>query len=178
METGSKSPKEAVSLKPKKTPQELDRLSLRRKGRKILVRETMVDEAYRLGALGLTMEEIADFWNCSPETLFAWQKRYPEFKAAIARGRDHADQTVIAKLLALAQEGNIAAVIFWLKNRRGWKDVHDLRGSGFGGDKHYHRTVSITFAATPSGQDGGNGSTPVDLHAGPGAARPRLDGQV
>lgn len=89
-----------------------------KRGRKTLFKEEMIKEGYRLGALGLTMGEIADFWNVRRQTLYLWAEKRPDFMDTIKRGRDEADVTVIQALLKEAKNGNVAGIIFWLKNRQ------------------------------------------------------------
>lgn len=103
-----------------------------KRGRKTLFRDYMLTEGYRLGALGLTLEEIADFWNIHRATLHRWTKKHPEFCDAIKRGKDEADVTVIQALLKEAKEGNIAGIIFWLKNRQPdkWRDRQQVEHLG------------------------------------------------
>ena len=93
-----------------------------KRGRKTLFKKEMLNEAYKLGALGLTMEEIADFWSIKRDTLQKWCAKNPDFLYIIKKGRKEADLTVIQSILNQAKEGNIAGAIFWLKNRCGWKD--------------------------------------------------------
>jgi hypothetical protein len=99
-------------------------------GRKPLFHKAMIEEAYRLGALGLTVEEIADFWKIRRTSLYRWTKKHPELGDTIKRGRDEADMTVVQSLLKQAKEGNITGIIFWLKNRqpKAWRDRHEVSG--------------------------------------------------
>ena len=97
---------------------------MRKRGPKTLYRDYMMDQAYKLGALGLTETEIAEFWNISYRTLARWIQKNPTFRHRIKQGAQQADITVIQALLAQAQKGNITAAIFWLKNRQPqkWND--------------------------------------------------------
>lgn len=94
--------------------------------RKCLYRKTMVFEGYKLGALGLTLREIADFWNIGWTSLQRYGKQHPELEISIAKGKAEADLTVIQALLEQCRNGNVVAAIFWLKNRQPekWRDVH------------------------------------------------------
>ena len=95
----------------------------RRGHRKTLFRPEMMSEGYKLGALGLTLPEISDFWNIGERTLKRWTANKPEFEAQIKKGKSEADLTVIQSMLEQAKKGNMTAAIFWLKNRCGWKDA-------------------------------------------------------
>lgn len=103
--------------------------------RKCLYRDSMVEEAYKLGALGLTTEEIAAFWNVGKTTLWRYCKKHPELEMQINKGKNEADMTVVQALLNSCREGNVTAAIFWLKNRQGhkWQDVKKIDAKGFKG---------------------------------------------
>jgi len=92
----------------------------------------MLEEAYKLGALGLTMEEIADFWNIKRQTLSRWCRERPDLSSTIKKGKAEADMTVIQALLREAKNGNITGIIFWLKNRHPekWRDRRDVEHTG------------------------------------------------
>ena len=121
----------------------------------------MIKEGYKLGMLGLTMEEIADFWGISRMTLHRWAKRKPEFCYTIKKGKDEADAKVgdslyqrangytYKELKVFCDKGKIVtfevlkhyppdptSMIFWLKNRQPdkWKDRHEIEG----GVTHLH----------------------------------------
>lgn len=145
----------ALDLRAKtaKRIQEMDDLHYHRQGRKRLFRHSMIAEAYKLGALGLRMPEIARFWNVSPRTLDLWSKRYPDFEAEIDRGRQEADVTVIKALLDQARAGNMTACIFWLKNRHpeNWRDRRELEVDGE--IRGSHPITQIIFEADSHPQD-------------------------
>ncbi len=73
---------------------------------------------------GLTNEQIAEKLGINPDTLYKYQKEYPEFSEALKKGKEHIDYEVENALLKSALSGNITAQIFWLKNRKPnrWKD--------------------------------------------------------
>lgn len=100
-----------------------------------------VEIACRLGAIDL---DLASLFDVSEDTIYEWQKEYPEFSEAIKRGKAVPDGEVEAALLARAKGyshqaieifctkgGQIVteeytkhyppsevACIFWLSNRR------------------------------------------------------------
>lgn len=104
---------------------------INRKGsRKTLYRDEMMHEAYKLGALGLTFEELCVFWNVGHATLIRYCHKYPQLKQQIVKGRKESDLTVIQSVLDQARKGNMTAAIFWLKNRCGWRDAYGMEHSG------------------------------------------------
>lgn len=124
-----------------------------RPGRKSLFRKEMIEEGYKLGALGMTMEEIADFWNVGRNTLWRYCKRVPELQTQISKGKNEADMTVVQALLQQCKEGNVTATIFWLKNRRGheWSDMKNVNVKGMKGttvnvdnSKHFQQVIQFS----------------------------------
>ena len=105
---------------------------MRKRGRKTLFRQEMIEEAYKLGALGLTMDEIADFWCIHRASLYRWAKKHQDFSDTIKKGKEEADMTVVQALLKKAKNGDITGIIFWLKNRHPnkWRDRRDVEHSG------------------------------------------------
>lgn len=73
---------------------------------------------------GLTDEQIAHNMGICRDTLIQWKKRFPDISDTLKKGKDVVDVEVENALLNLAKQGNITAIIFWLKNRKPdkWKD--------------------------------------------------------
>jgi hypothetical protein len=53
---------------------------------------------YEFELLGMTDAEIARFFQIHPDTLAQWDKKYPSFYVARARGREYADGEVVRAL--------------------------------------------------------------------------------
>ena len=77
---------------------------------------------------GATAEEIANYLNIPWGSFKRWIYAEPELREALKRGRDASDERVVESLYQNALSGNVAAQIFWLKNRRPseWRDVQHL----------------------------------------------------
>lgn len=73
-------------------------------------------------------EEIALALGISQDTLTRRKQNYAEFAAAIKRGKAKANVFVGGKLMDQIKNGNIAATIFYLKSRCGWKETQRLEG--------------------------------------------------
>ena len=73
---------------------------------------------------GLTDEQIAHNAGITAATLYEWKKKYPEISEALKKGKEVVDFEVENALLQTALSGNVAAQIFWLKNRKPdkWRD--------------------------------------------------------
>jgi len=110
-----------------------------------------VDQARKLAAAGFTDQEMADFFECHRSTFYRWASAHPEFRDAIKIAKDGPDERVERSLYHRAVgysfasekvfqfQGQIVrtetvehvppdstAAIFWLKNRRGWKDKSEV----------------------------------------------------
>lgn len=73
---------------------------------------------------GLTEEQIAQNMGINRKTLWEWKTQHPPIGNALKSGADVADYQVENALYKAALDGNITAMIFWLKNRKPkkWKD--------------------------------------------------------
>jgi DNA-binding transcriptional MerR regulator len=65
---------------------------------------------------GLTDEEIAKKMGVSARTLEYWKKQHVQILQAIKRGREDVNFQVENKLLTTAMQGNVTAMIFYLKH--------------------------------------------------------------
>lgn len=106
-------------------------------------------QATKLCVLGATDFDLANFFNVSPPTIWAWTCRYPEFHEAVKNGKDAFDARIVRSLAQRAtgydfdtieykvvdkelvpvnvkkhMPGDVVAQIFWLKNRKPgeWRD--------------------------------------------------------
>lgn len=78
---------------------------------------------------GLTIEQVAnDKMHIGVSTIFEWIEKFPELAEALKEGKEEADNNVENALYNAAISGNIAAMIFYLKNRRrdSWKDKPEV----------------------------------------------------
>jgi hypothetical protein len=73
---------------------------------------------------GLTEAQIAKNLGISIDTFYTYKKKYSEFFEVLKRGKEVADYEVENALHKAAVNGNVTAMIFWLKNRKpqAWKD--------------------------------------------------------
>ena len=70
----------------------------------------------KLAGLGVPQDKIAMLVKCSPKTL------RKHFHGELARGSAEANVQVAGFLFQSAKNGSVAAQIFWLKSRGGWKE--------------------------------------------------------
>ena len=73
---------------------------------------------------GLNNEQIANNLGINPDTLYTYQKKYPEFSEALKKGKEVVDFEVENALLKSALSGNVTAQIYWINNRKPkqWKN--------------------------------------------------------
>ena len=77
---------------------------------------------------GLTNEQIAEKLGINPDTLYQYQKKYPEFSESLKKGKEIIDFEVENALLKNALDGNVTAQIYWLNNRKSkqWKNKREV----------------------------------------------------
>ncbi len=78
-------------------------------------------------------EEIALALGISYRTLQRRKKEFVEFGEAIKRGKAKANIFVGGRLMEQIKAGNIAATIFWMKSRCGWKETQRQEVTGANG---------------------------------------------
>ncbi|MGT2800816.1 hypothetical protein [Streptococcus marmotae] len=73
---------------------------------------------------GLSDEQIArDKIGINPRTLEKWKKSHGQIGQALKRGKEHANFLIENKLFEKAANGNVTAMIFWLKNN--WREKYN-----------------------------------------------------
>ncbi|MEE4290650.1 MAG: hypothetical protein V2J13_02775 [Cycloclasticus sp.] len=91
--------------------------------RKTLTKE-QADEVSTLSAV-LTIEQMADYFEMSPDTFHEIKKRQPEVFRAYKKGKAKAINDVAGNLVTQAKGGSVAAAIFYLKTQAGWSESKD-----------------------------------------------------
>lgn len=77
-----------------------------------------------LAAVGVPYEDIALKLKISADTLVKY------YKDELTLGRADANADIAKTLYQQAKAGNTAAMIFWLKTRARWKEVHQHEHTG------------------------------------------------
>jgi hypothetical protein len=85
-----------------------------------------------LAGVGLNEEQICHILGITTRTLLRRKKDNVEFVEALKRGRSRAAGIVSNKLFDMAREGNLGAIVWWEKTRRGFSDrvVQEIQGNG------------------------------------------------
>lgn len=90
--------------------------------------EIDVNEVERLAGLGLTHAEICLCLGISERTLRYRKRQSADFAAAIENGRARAAQQVSNKLFERCMAGDLGAIVWYEKTRRGMSDKVQLSG--------------------------------------------------
>ena len=91
---------------------------------KIKITAAMLRKAEGFAADGLAKQQIAQCLGIGLSTLMEKQKEFPEFLEALKKGKAKGLATVTNALFQSARNGNVTAMIFFLKNRDAerWSD--------------------------------------------------------
>jgi predicted transcriptional regulator len=85
-----------------------------------------------LASRGLTEQQIADSLGVSSDTIGRRKKKYADFAEAIKRGHAKGVGKIANALFEQAMSGQVAAAIFYMKNRANWTDKQQHTGPGGG----------------------------------------------
>lgn len=105
--------------------------------------ETMA-QVEALSGYGVRHDEIAMYLDIDPKTL---RKHY---RAQLDKGHIKANVGVARSLHKQATEGNVAAAIFWLKSRAGWREKQEVELTGPNGDPLF--TPAVVELVAPGGE--------------------------
>lgn len=78
----------------------------------------------------LSAEQIADYLGVGRTTFYAMMDRDNEISERYKRGRAKAVGSVAQGLLKEARNGNLGAMIFYLKTQAGWRETNNVEISG------------------------------------------------
>lgn len=92
--------------------------------------EIDIAEVERLAGLGLTQEEIAESLGFSERTLRRRKGVLSVLSDAMKRGRATAAKEVANALFQKAIGGDLGAIVWWEKTRRGLSDKVETQQSG------------------------------------------------
>lgn len=85
-----------------------------------------LDEIEMMASVGMTVKQIADALHLSPSVFGRLVKNDPVVQEAIDRGQARGVKMVTDALFQNAMKGNVAAQIFYLKNKAAWADKQEL----------------------------------------------------
>lgn len=97
-----------------------------------------IDQIEKLASLGVTVSQIAGFFNMTEKSLYRKAEKNAEITCAINRGRSKGVITASAKLYEKMQDGDTRAIMFYLRAKGGFNDrvnVDITSSDGTFGDK-------------------------------------------
>lgn len=71
----------------------------------------------------LSLEQVADYFGISKPTFYKIMERQPEVAIRFKKGKAKATVTIGKNLIELAKDGNLTAIIFYLKTQAGWRET-------------------------------------------------------
>lgn len=139
------------------------------RGRKTLFRNYMMKQGRKLAAMGLTMEEIAEFWGVGKRSLERYSSSRPEFRRVLKEGKIEADLKVVeslykraigyeysekhyiargrdkklTKIIVKKALPDVLAIFKWLQNRwpHKWRDEYGIKLLGEDGQPPVLRII-------------------------------------
>lgn len=84
--------------------------------------DEQIAQVEAMGAF-LSVEQIADFFGIGKTTFYSIMKRQPEVLERYKRGKAKAIGAIGNSLLTQARDGNMTAIIFYLKTQAGWRET-------------------------------------------------------
>ncbi len=108
----------------------------------IEITDELCKKAESLAAQGLTLEQIAGVLGMGERTLYEKKEEFSQFSQAIKKGQAKGVAVVTNKLFEKARDGDNTSMIFYLKNRAGWKDKTETAHTGPGGGPIQTKIIS------------------------------------
>ena len=85
-----------------------------------------LEEIEAMASVGMTTKQIAEALSIPPSIFGRMVTNDPYIQEAVDRGLARGTRMVTDALFGMAMKGNVAAAIFWLKNKGGWSDRQEL----------------------------------------------------
>lgn len=90
--------------------------------KQIVLSDEQVAQVEALASV-LSIEQIADYFGISKPTFYKIMERQPEVAVRFRKGKSKAIVTIGKNLIEQAKEGNLTAIIFYLKTQAGWRET-------------------------------------------------------
>lgn len=125
--------------------------------KKITLTDDQILQVEALSAY-LSIEQIADYFGFSEDTFYELKKRDPRVLRAYKKGKARAIGRVARKLTTLIDEGDVTAIIFYLKTQGGWST--DSKGTNIIKISFGNRTATEIINSTLTALEEGKISVP------------------
>lgn len=90
--------------------------------KQIVLSDEQVAQVEALASV-LSLEQIADYFGISKPTFYKIMERQPEVAVRFRKGKSKAIVTIGKNLIEQAKDGNLTAIIFYLKTQAGWRET-------------------------------------------------------
>lgn len=90
----------------------------------------------------LTSEQLADYVGVARRTLYDIMERDPDVAARYKKGKALVVAEIAENLVRKALDGNLSAMVFYLKTQAGWRETDPI---GINVDGDQGRDIKITF---------------------------------
>lgn len=87
-----------------------------------VVTQDVLSEVEQLAGQGLTNEMIHNYYGISHDTWYKNIRYHPELGLALKRGKPKTLKLVTGKLMEKVLEGNLTAIIFYLRTQGRWSE--------------------------------------------------------
>lgn len=125
--------------------------------KKIILDEAQIAQVEALSAY-LSIEQIANYFGFSEDTFYELKKRDPRILRAYKKGKAKAIGIVASKLMKLIDQGDVTAIIFYLKTQGGWST--DSKGTNIIKISFGNRTATEIINSTLTALEEGKISVP------------------
>jgi len=78
----------------------------------------------------LTVEQMADYFCISRKTFYNMMEKDQEINTRYKRGQAATVKDIASNLITKAREGDMTAIIFFLKTRAGWRETQKFELTG------------------------------------------------
>ena len=104
--------------------------------------ELDIQQVEDLAAQGLTFEQIATCLGISDKTIYRRKGESSEVSEAIKRGRERGVAFAASQLQNMIAQGNLGAVIFYLKTKGGWTEKQIIETKDTTDEKEVAKTLT------------------------------------
>ena len=100
-------------------------------------------EVEQLAGQGLTNEMIHYYYGVGSVAWYEYIRLYPELGLALKRGKPRTMKLVTGKLMEKVQDGNLTAIMFYLRTQGRWSETNTLAVTG-GDTEPRALTISVS----------------------------------
>lgn len=111
----------------------------------IVITPAIIQHVRKLAGLGLTINQIHDYYGLSDKQWLKLRKKHPMLELAMKQGKAVNCEWAAGKLRHKMEQGNLGAIIFYLKTQAGWREKEYNIPNGPSGDGELPKVPSIVL---------------------------------